>query len=194
MELVAGRPFELGGSGLFGISGVSHATKSIGADIAELLDGGIEGQGPDAHLADDLLQIAHLRAGVGIESIEGGAALEKAFRPVTVSASHGDGIDRAAQGIAPEEDAPLALNKFDPVQAIRIDGVGVLGRSTAEGAVIEAHAVDEEEILSPGEASDEGGALSVGGLLDGDSGCERKGLGEGSKGFVSELLRSDDLA
>ena len=100
----------------------------------------------------------------------------------------GEGVDSAADGIGAVEDGSLGFDEFDLGDGLGVDGVPILYGAAAPGGVVEADAVEKEEVLSSGEAANVGGAVGGGGLLDEDAGGVEEGLREGAGGVFFEVF------
>lgn len=82
----------------------------------------------------------------------------------------------------------MAADKLDAVDCEGIDGIPVLDRAWAEGGVVEADTIDEQQVLAAGEAANEWGAVAVAGFLDEHAGRELQDFGEGAAGvFENEI-------
>ena len=75
-----------------------------------------------------------------------------------------------------------------------IDGAPILDGATAPSGVIQADAVLENEVLATSEASNEGGTLCGGCLLNEDTGGIKKGLGKSAGGICDEVFGIEDLS
>ena len=120
-------------------------------------------------------------------------AEEGSVRLVLEAGGTGEGVDRAADGIGPEQHRALALHQFDAVDGIGIDGIPILHRSAAPGGVVDADAIDHQQVLAAGEATDEGRAVAVGGLLDQHPGRELEDIGQGPAGVLLDKVTFDPL-
>ena len=92
-----------------------------------------------------------------------------------------DHVDHPAHGVGAVERRRGAAHHLHALHDLGVHGGEVLARALAEGAVVEAHAIDHQEYLAPGERAHEGGPLSRRGLLHqhagfGDEGVEQEAV------------------
>ena len=90
----------------------------------------------------------------------------------------GDDVDHPAHGVGAVERRRSSPNHLHALHDLGVHGGEVLARTLAEGAVVEAHAIDHQQYLASGEGAHEGGPLPRGRLLYQHAGLGDKGIEE----------------
>ena len=98
-----------------------------------------------------------------------------------------DHVDDPPHGIGAVKRRGSAPNDFHALHDLGVHGGQVLARTLAEGAVVEAHAVDHQEHLASRERTHEGGSLPRGGLLHQHAGLGDQGIEEEAAGLVAQF-------
>ena len=178
-----------------------------GLDLAAVGDGVDVAAGAeeaDVAVADaaeeaELVLVGEVELGAAAELAVGGGGAPHAARmdlPLAGAELHG-GVDRcgqegAAHGVGAVAGGGGAAQDLELLHGARVDGEEVLVGALAEGAVVEADAVEHHDRLLAGEAADVGGALAVGGLLHVHAGLEAEGVGGRARQALLEVAAGDD--
>jgi hypothetical protein len=117
--------------------------------------------------------------------------IKRAIRLIHETRGLAEGVERAADGVRAVEHRALAFHQFDAVDREGIDGVPVLDRAAAPGGVVEAHAIDHQQVLAAGEAADEGRAMAVRGFLNQHAGRVLERLRQRAAGVFTDEIRID---
>jgi hypothetical protein len=138
----------------------------------------------DAAEEAELVLVREVELGAAAELAVGGARAEHAARtslPAARAELH-RGVDRrgqegAAHRVGAVAGRGAAAQDLELLHGAGVDGEEVLVGTLAEGAVVEADAVEHQDRLLAGEAADVGRALAVRGLLHVHAGLEAQRVG-----------------
>ena len=110
------------------------------------------------------------------------------LRLVAESGILGKGVEGAAHGIAAIRHTALAFDQFEMVDGVGIDRVPVLHRTAPPRGVVEAYAVNQQQVAATGHAANERGAVTVGGFLGKHSGSETERIGNIAPGVFRKKI------
>ncbi len=148
----------------------------------------------DAPLAADAeirLDMADVRAlAVGAVFVIARAMLkQRTVRLVLETRRFAEGVERAAHGVGAVEHRALALDQLEPVNRIRVHSVPVLHRTATPGGVVDAHAIDHQEVLPTGKTADVRRSMAVGRFLDKHAGRELQRLRQSAPRVFPDEIR-----
>ena len=173
------------------VAGVFHQPDVVCADIAEVLQGDACVKAPRAALADGALGAADVRAlAIATIFIVAAAALKKLTGcDIAETGMFGKSIERAADGIRAVGDAALAFDQLHVIDGKGIDRVPVLHGACAPGRIIQADAIDQQQIAAARLTADEWRAVAEGGFLRKHAWGVAEGIGE----IAAEIFREEML-